>query len=56
MTNFAPIEPDAATSDAVELLTQVKTALGTTPNMAKGMANSPTLLKKKLLDTVGRSG
>lgn len=48
MTNFAPIEPDSATGAAAELLTQVKKALGAVPNMAKGMANSPTLLKSFL--------
>ena len=45
MTNFAPIEPETATGQAAELLTQVKNALGLIPNMTKVMANSPALLK-----------
>jgi alkylhydroperoxidase family enzyme len=45
MTNFAPIDPETATGQAAELLTQVKQALGLTPTMTKVMANSPTLLK-----------
>ena len=48
MTNFAPIEPEAATGPAAELLTQVKTSLGLVPNMTKVMANSPALLKAYL--------
>jgi len=44
MTNFAPIEPETATGQAAELLTQVKNALGLIPNMTKVMANSPALL------------
>lgn len=48
MTNFAPIEPGAATGEAAELLRQVKAALGVVPNMTKGMANSPTLLRSFL--------
>ena len=45
MMNFAPIEPETATGQAAELLTQVKQALGLTPTMTKVMANSPALLK-----------
>jgi uncharacterized peroxidase-related enzyme len=45
VTNFNPIEPETATSQAAELLTQVKDALGLVPNMTKVMANSPALLK-----------
>jgi uncharacterized peroxidase-related enzyme len=48
MTNFAHIEPETATGPAVELLAQVKSALGLLPNMTKVMANSPTLLKAYL--------
>ena len=44
MTNFAPIEPETATGQAAELLTQVKNTLGLVPNMTKVMANSPALL------------
>ena len=48
MTNFAPIEPETATGQAAELLTQVKNTLGLVPNMTKVMANSPALLKAYL--------
>ncbi|WP_155901469.1 carboxymuconolactone decarboxylase family protein [Mycolicibacterium sp. CBMA 226] len=48
MTHFTPIEPAAATGKAAELLTQVQKTLGSTPNMTKAMANSPTLLKSYL--------
>jgi uncharacterized peroxidase-related enzyme len=48
MANFEPIEPDTATGQAAELLTQVKDALGLVPNMTKVMANSPTLLEAYL--------
>ncbi len=44
VTNFAPIDPETAAGPAADLLAQVKTALGLVPNMAKAMANSPTLL------------
>jgi uncharacterized peroxidase-related enzyme len=44
MTNFAPTEPETATGQAAELLTQVKNTLGLVPNMTKVMANSPALL------------
>lgn len=48
MTHFALIEPEAASGTAAELLTKVQKALGSTPNMTKAMANSPTLLKTYL--------
>lgn len=48
MTHFTPIEPDTASGKAAELLTQVQKSLGTTPNMTKAMAHSPTLLKSYL--------
>lgn len=44
MTNFAPIEPETATGQAAELLTQVRASFGLVPNMTKVMANSPALL------------
>src|SRR6185312_5372722 len=48
MTYFTPVEPDAASGKAADLLTQVQKTLGSTPNMTKVMANSPTLLKSYL--------
>jgi uncharacterized peroxidase-related enzyme len=45
MTNFAPVEPEAATGKATDLLAQVQKSLGLTPNMTKVMANSPALLE-----------
>jgi len=48
MTHFAPVEPDTATGESADLLIQVKKALGAVPNMTKGMANSPTLLRSFL--------
>lgn len=48
MTNFAPVEPEAATGKAAELLVQVHKSLGITPNMTKVMANSPALLQSYL--------
>ena len=48
MTNFAPVDPDAATGKAADLLGQVHKALGLTPNMTKVMANSPALLQSYL--------
>jgi uncharacterized peroxidase-related enzyme len=45
MTNFAPVEPEAATGKAADLLAQVQKSLGLTPNMTKVMANSPALLQ-----------
>ena len=41
MTNFAPVDPDSATGKAAELLAQVQTSLGQTPNMTKVMATVP---------------
>jgi len=48
MTNFVPIEPEAATGKAADLLAQVQKSLGLTRNMTKVMANSPTLLQAYL--------
>jgi uncharacterized peroxidase-related enzyme len=48
MTNFSPVEPDAATGKAAELLAQVRKSMGQTPNMTKAMANSPALLQSYL--------
>lgn len=48
MTHFPLIEPETASGKAAELLTQVQKSLGSTPNMTKAMANSPTLLKTYL--------
>ena len=48
MTYFTPVEPDTASGKAAELLAQVQKTLGSTPNMTKVMANSPTLLKSYL--------
>ncbi len=45
MTNFTPVEPEAATGKAADLLAQVHKSLGLTPNMTKVMANSPALLQ-----------
>jgi uncharacterized peroxidase-related enzyme len=48
MTHFTPVEPEAATGKAAELLAQVHKSLGLTPNMTKVMANSPALLESYL--------
>lgn len=48
MTHFNLIEPADATGKAADLLAQVQKSLGSTPNMTKAMANSPTLLKSYL--------
>ncbi|MUL49594.1 carboxymuconolactone decarboxylase family protein [Mycobacterium sp. CBMA293] len=48
MTNFTPVDPATATGKTAELLAQVQKTLGLTPNMAKVMANSPTLLQSYL--------
>ncbi|MUL75505.1 carboxymuconolactone decarboxylase family protein [Mycolicibacterium sp. CBMA 226] len=48
MTHFTPVEPEAATGKAAELLAQVQKSIGLTPNMTKVMANSPTLLQSYL--------
>ncbi|MUL77143.1 carboxymuconolactone decarboxylase family protein [Mycolicibacterium sp. CBMA 226] len=45
MTNFVPVEPEAATGKAADLLAQVQKSLGLLPNMTKVMANSPALLQ-----------
>ncbi|MBM9506296.1 carboxymuconolactone decarboxylase family protein [Actinacidiphila acididurans] len=45
MTGFAPLDPATATGQAADLLADVQKSLGTTPNLAKVMANSPALLK-----------
>ncbi|WP_255637736.1 hypothetical protein [Amycolatopsis sp. DSM 110486] len=44
-TTITPVEPEAATGVAKELLAEVNKALGLVPNMTKVMANSPALLK-----------
>ena len=48
MTNFVPVQPEAATGKAADLLAQVQKSLGLTPTMTKVMANSPTLLQAYL--------
>jgi uncharacterized peroxidase-related enzyme len=48
MAYFTPVEPDTASGKTAELLAQVQKTLGSTPNMTKAMANSPTLLKSYL--------
>ncbi len=48
MTDFAPVEPEAATGKAADLLARVQQSLGSTPNMTKVMANSPALLDSYL--------
>jgi uncharacterized peroxidase-related enzyme len=48
MTYFAPVEPDTASGTVADLLAQAQKTLGSTPNMIKVMANSPTLLKSYL--------
>jgi uncharacterized peroxidase-related enzyme len=45
MTTLPQIEPADATGATAEALTQVRKALGSIPNMAKVMANSPALVK-----------
>ena len=45
MTTFAAVQPENATGRAADLLAQVQTTLGVTPNMTKVMANSPALLQ-----------
>ncbi|MEV0072808.1 carboxymuconolactone decarboxylase family protein [Amycolatopsis sp. NPDC050768] len=47
-TTITPVEPEAATGVAKELLAEVNKALGLVPNMTKVMANSPALLKAYL--------
>ncbi|TDD51580.1 carboxymuconolactone decarboxylase family protein [Nonomuraea terrae] len=45
MSTLPQIDPATATGAAAEALTDVRKALGSVPNMAKAMANSPALLK-----------
>lgn len=45
MARLNLIDPENATGAAKQLLDVVQSALGMTPNMAKGMANSPVVLK-----------
>ncbi|MEB0200631.1 MULTISPECIES: carboxymuconolactone decarboxylase family protein [Cryobacterium] len=57
ITAIVPIQPETATGVARDLLDQVQKGLGLVPNMAKVMANSPTLLKGYLaLSTAVGSG
>jgi AhpD family alkylhydroperoxidase len=48
VSHFVPVEPDAASDKAADLPAQAQKTLGSTPNMTKVMANSPTLLKSYL--------
>jgi hypothetical protein len=54
-TAITPVEPEAATGQAAELLNRTKAALGLVPNMAKVMATSPALLRlsKAIAENVG---
>jgi len=45
MSTLPQINPAEATGEAGELLTELKKTIGSVPNMAKAMANSPALLK-----------
>ncbi|HEY2076390.1 MAG TPA: carboxymuconolactone decarboxylase family protein [Streptosporangiaceae bacterium] len=45
MSVFPPIKPADATGEAAVLLTEMRKSVGSVPNMAKAMANSPALLK-----------
>ncbi|WP_433559563.1 carboxymuconolactone decarboxylase family protein [Pseudonocardia xinjiangensis] len=45
MSTLPKIEPADATGAAAEVLTEVRKALGSVPNMAKTMANSPALVR-----------
>ena len=45
ITTLAPIEPEAATGEAADLLAEVRRAFGLVPEMTKVMANSPALLQ-----------
>ncbi|TFC32846.1 carboxymuconolactone decarboxylase family protein [Cryobacterium sp. MDB1-18-2] len=57
ITAIVPIQPETATGVTRDLLDQVQKGLGLVPNMAKVMANSPTLLKGYLaLSTAVGSG
>ena len=45
MSTLAQLELAEATGEAADLLGQMKKSIGSIPNMAKAMANSPALLK-----------
>jgi uncharacterized peroxidase-related enzyme len=45
MSTLPQIDPATATGPTAEVLTEVRKTLGSVPNMAKAMANSPALLK-----------
>ncbi|MEV5173829.1 carboxymuconolactone decarboxylase family protein [Streptomyces flaveolus] len=45
MSALPQINPIEATGEAATLLTELKKSVGSVPNMAKAMANSPALLK-----------
>jgi len=45
MSELPQIEPAQATGEAAALLTEMRKSIGSIPNMAKVMANSPALLK-----------
>jgi hypothetical protein len=45
MSTLPQIDPATATGPAAEALAETRKALGSVPNMAKAMANSPALLK-----------
>jgi uncharacterized peroxidase-related enzyme len=45
MSTLPQIELDDATGEAAALLTEMKKSIGSIPNMAKAMANSPAVLK-----------
>ncbi|GAA3834070.1 carboxymuconolactone decarboxylase family protein [Streptomyces chiangmaiensis] len=45
MSTLSQINPTEATGEAATLLAELKKSIGSAPNMAKAMANSPALLK-----------
>ncbi|MEU1598523.1 carboxymuconolactone decarboxylase family protein [Streptomyces sp. NPDC005708] len=45
MSTLPEINPAEATGEAAALLAELKKSIGSVPNMAKAMANSPALLK-----------
>lgn len=45
MSTLPEINPAEATGEAATLLAELKKSIGSVPNMAKAMANSPALLK-----------
>jgi uncharacterized peroxidase-related enzyme len=45
MSTLPQINPAEATGEAAHLLSDLKKSIGSVPNMAKAMANSPALLK-----------